>query len=278
MDARYLQGKNGIDLPEAFVEIFRLAALQAGCVARRLQDEISLHHKKGDSDESTALTAADLAAQDVILTLFHHSLPHIAVDAEEDTPLVKLFPAEDGVRPLVIIDPVDGTLNYSRGSEEYAVMAALCLEGVYRASVVLLPARDTIYWTTGEEASCRQGGGATRPCRITATDETVLVTPFVEPALGRRLEGAGFATALSRCSAVDGLAPVLGRAGAAVSSRLDRRSAVAWPITLAAGGTVLIDGKPWQGEDPANRFGPEATVVVAGTRSLAERLVEVLKS
>ncbi len=62
------------------------------------------------------------------------------------------FPPEDGHRPLIIIDPIDGTLNYYRGSDDYAVMAALCREELYQAAVVYFPAPHTMYWTTGDGA------------------------------------------------------------------------------------------------------------------------------
>lgn len=263
----------------AFVEIFRVAALQAGCVSRQLQQEVSLQHKNGDSDESTALTAVDLAAQQLILHLLHATMADLAVDAEEQTSAVTLFPPEDGHRPLVILDPIDGTLNYFRGSDDYAVMAALCIEELYQAAVVYFPVADTMYWTTGNGAYCRERSGTTQRCSTAERrDNHLLVSPFVAPELRRRLEAAGFSTKLSRCSAVDALAPVSGRAAAAINSRLDRRAAIGFPITTAAGGTVMIDSRVWQGEDPANRFAPRSTVVVASSLGLAERLSSLLVS
>ena len=65
------------DQPEKqFIEVFRLAALQAGALARRLQGEISGETKKNFSTpEGAALTQVDLAAQDVILHLLHETFP-----------------------------------------------------------------------------------------------------------------------------------------------------------------------------------------------------------
>lgn len=261
----------------SFVEVFRIAALQAGSVSRHLQGEISLHRKNGDSELSTALTAVDLAAQQLILHLLHATMADLAVDAEEETSAVALFPPEDGRRPLAIIDPIDGTLNYFRGSTEYAVMAALCMEDLYQAAVVYFPVADTMYWTQGDGAYCRERQGKKQRCSITERPgRHLLVSPFVAPALRLRLEAAGYSTELSHCSAVDALAPVSGRAAAAINSRLDRRAAIGFPITIAAGGTVMIDDRTWQGEDPANRFNPQSTVVVAGSAALAEKLSTLL--
>ncbi|MEJ2688493.1 MAG: inositol monophosphatase family protein [Deltaproteobacteria bacterium] len=267
------------DPSAAFVEVFRVAALQVGCVSRHLQHEISLHRKSGDSDESTALTAVDLAAQQLILQLLHATMADLAVDAEEETSAVTLFPPEDGQRPLIIVDPIDGTLNYFRGSDDYAVMAALCIKEQYRAAVVYFPVPDTMYWTTGEGAYRQERKGGKQLCSTAGRPGNhLLVSSFVDPKLRRRLEEAGYTTELSHCSAVDALAPVSGRAAAAINSRLDRRAAIGFPITVAAGGTVLIGERTWQGEDPANRFDPKSKVVVAGSATLAEKLNTLLTS
>mgnify|MGYP005847569439 CR=1 FL=1 len=275
MKKHNLKDMKKAELVSVFLENFRLGAFLAGCVARRLQAEVSLQHKNGDSDESSALTAVDLAAQDVILSLLYAGLPEIAVDAEEDTPLVGLFAAEDG-RPLIIIDPIDGTLNYYRKSEDYAVMAALCIDGRYEAAAVYFPAVGALYWTDGGQCLYRRNGGSGQACKIEENDRTVLVSPFVPDRLCQQLEKGGFSTILSRCSAVDALAPVLGRATAAVSCRIDRRSAVGWPITLAAGGGLVVDNGFWHGEDPADRYEKQALVVVAGSPQEAERIGRLL--
>src|SRR5688572_24641297 len=112
--------------PERFVEVFRVAALQAGQVARYLQGQVQKHEKPGEvTAESAALTAVDLAAQDVILHQLWAAEPRLRIDAEEDTELVSRFQDAPEDAPLVVIDPVDGTLNYTLGSQDYAVMGSL---------------------------------------------------------------------------------------------------------------------------------------------------------
>jgi len=276
-----LHGNHGpaADNPTAlFLKVFRVAALQAGSLSRQLRGKVSLQRKSGNSEEATALTALDLAAQEVILHLLHATMACLAVDAEEETSAVNLFPPEDGSRPLAIIDPIDGTLNYFRGSDDYAVMAALCLHNIYRAAIVYFPVSDTMYRTDGNAAFCRQGPGEERRCTVAHSGRHLLLSPFVTPAQRRQLEAAGFTTEISHCSAVDALAPVSGRAAAAVNSSLDRRAAIGFPITVAAGGTVMIDGRIWQGEDPAKSFKPQSTVVVAASAELAEQLSGLLQS
>jgi len=132
--------------PERFVEVFRLAALQAGQVARYLQGQVQNQEKAGETTaESAALTAVDLAAQDVILHQLWAEAPELRVDAEEDTELVSRFASAASDAPLVVIDPVDGTLNYTLGSQDYAVMGALLVRGFYEAAVVAFPAHGELY-------------------------------------------------------------------------------------------------------------------------------------
>ena len=200
----------------------------------------------------------------------------LSVDAEEQTATLELFPDYDGHRPLVIIDPIDGTLNYIKGSDDYAVMAALHLKGLYRAAVVYFPVTDVMYWST-EKGSFYQGGKQDeRPCAVKRRDRHLLISPYLDTEKRILLEAVGFTTEVSRCSAVEALAPISGRAAASINIRLDRRSAIGFPITVAAGGTVTIDKAIWQGEDPIKGYDPQSTVVVAGSTELAAELNELL--
>ena len=108
-----------------FTKVFRVAALQAGWIARRLQGEVCAQTKKGEkSPEGSALTSVDLAAQDVFFLLLHEAFTEVNMDAEEKTDTLRLFPDNDPGRPTIFVDPVDGTLNYIQGSPDYAVMGA----------------------------------------------------------------------------------------------------------------------------------------------------------
>lgn len=133
-------------LDHEFVRTFRLVALQAGAVARHLQGKVKAERKGSGTPESDALTAVDLATQDVILHLLHDRMPEVAMDAEEDTPALSLFERPDPQAALVVVDPVDGTLNYIRRSDDYAVMGALLREQRYTAAVIYFPAYGTCYW------------------------------------------------------------------------------------------------------------------------------------
>jgi fructose-1,6-bisphosphatase/inositol monophosphatase family enzyme len=269
------------DKPEKqFIEVFQLAALQAGSVARRLQGEIQLQSKnKFSTPEGAALSAVDLAAQDVILHLLHGAFPEAAIDAEEETDTVQLFPPFQGDRPLVIVDPIDGSLNYMKGSLDYAVMGAWFSQGLYRAALIHFPARRELYWAV-------RGGGCwhqrdwQKPAPVDRGNLTaqVLVTPSVDEAWSKRLRMAGFEVALSRCSAVDSSAPATKRAAAALSpGRPCRRRAIGFLLTTEAGGTVIIGDRVWQGEDPLTFSTGRGPNLVAYSSELAAKIIAVLK-
>src|SRR6187551_1147497 len=239
--------------PERFVEVFRLAALQAGQVARYLQGQVEKQEKAGETTaESAALTAVDLAAQDVILHQLWAALPEIRVDAEEDTELVGRFAGAASDAPLVVIDPVDGTLNYTLGSHDYAVMGALLVRGFYEAAVVAFPAHGELYSAIrGAGAWVERKDGV--PERLVAPPprERVLVSPRVPEAAQERLRKAYSEVTVSRCSAVDSSIVGLGRARASVSeARSDRRRAIGYLISLECGGVTWHGEHPWAGEDP----------------------------
>ena len=137
--------------PREWLEVFGLAARQAGAVAGYLQAQIRLDDKGGGSPEASALTAVDLAAQEVVLLALHARFPTLAVDAEEDTPAVARFPRSG--RDLAVVDPIDGTLNYANGSPDFAVMGSLLRDGVYVASLLHFPVQGRTVWAI-------RGGGA----------------------------------------------------------------------------------------------------------------------
>jgi len=266
--------------PERFVEVFRLAALQAGQVARYLQGQVDKREKAGElSAESAALTAVDLATQDVILHQLWAAAPHIRVDAEEDTELVARFHDAPSDAPLVVIDPVDGTLNYTLGSQDYAVMGALIIAGFYEAAVVAFPAHGELYSAIrGQGVWVERALGAREPLVAPPPHERVLVAPHVPDAVRQRLAAVYPDVTVSRCSAVDACVVALGRGRAAVSEgRSDRRRAVGYLISAECGGVTWHGDRPWQGEDPDTLPESSAPSITADSPDTARRVLDLVR-
>lgn len=269
---------NGPAYDREFIRVFRLAALQAGAVASHLQGNVRGGTKEGRTPEAEALTAVDLATQDVILHLLHEQLPSIAMDAEEDTPTVALFEHADVQAPLVVVDPVDGTLNYIRGSDDYAVMGALVREQRYTAAVVHFPAPGRTYWAIRGQGCYSLGPeGHEKRRSVSGAADRIFYSPRTPKPWRKRLGRHAAEVSLCRCSAVDGSAPASGRARASIAEgRADRRRTIALFLSLEAGGTVRMGDHLWQGEDPETLPDDCGPTVVADTPELAQAILDAV--
>ena len=263
-----------------FIEVFGLAARQTGCLARRLQGKIGLHDKAGhDTPESAALTPVDLAAQDVLLLALCDVFPQAAVDAEEKTESARIFRPEGAHAPVIVVDPIDGTLNYGEGLPDYAVMGAWIASGFYRAALVHFPHGGDLYWARqGSGCFVKKSGRGTVLAAMEALPARVLATSGVPDDWCADLQDAGFEVSVSRCSAVDATAPVTGRAAAAITQgRPDRRRAIGFLPTLEAGGVVWTGDRWWGGEDPAGLTADRGLTVVADSRDTVARIGHALR-
>ncbi len=271
-----------MDERKRFLEQLDLSTRQAGAVAIHLQGKVEIEAKPEESScEGQALTAVDLATQDLILHQLLTDCPDVAVDAEEQTQLLKQFAPEDGRRPLIVLDPVDGTYNYTQGSPQYAVMAGLIIEGVFQAALIRYPTRNQTYWAT-RHGGCFVQSDAQKPEAVKVetraegkrTTPPILLSPGVSEAKRRGLEQR-YKTSVCRCSAFDGACLPLRTARASVAEgRADRRRAIALFLSLEAGGVVTMGGQDWQGEDPQGLSTDRKPTICAENRELAVHLQE----
>jgi fructose-1,6-bisphosphatase/inositol monophosphatase family enzyme len=263
---------------ERFLEVFRLAAWQAGAVARRLQGRVEAGIKEGQSSpEAAALSSADLATQDVLLLALRDALPDTAVDAEEETELAGAFPAEGSGRSVVVVDPIDGSFGYLRGSPDYAVMAGWLEGNAYRAALAYFPAWDETYWAL-QGAGCwrRRGGGEAEKIVVGEGGARLLVPPGLPESTRRALATTGLELVVNRCSAVDGVAPLAGRAAASIAwGGPDRRRGIALFLALTAGATVRVGSQPWDGEDPVQAPAADGPTIAAAGAQRAGKLLRL---
>lgn len=110
------------------------------------------------------VTEVDLAAQDLIVTRIQEHFPGHQIVAEEGETAVPLW--QNGGNPVCtwIIDPIDGTSNYSRGWPNFAVSIALAVDGMPELGVVYDPVHEELYtavsgagsFCNGEPLQCSQ--------------------------------------------------------------------------------------------------------------------------
>jgi myo-inositol-1(or 4)-monophosphatase len=137
-------------------------------VLRSFHGNLKDVRKKGAID---LVTEADIASEKVIVAAIRSEFPDHEVLAEESG-------KTSGDRRFQwIIDPLDGTTNFSHGLDLFAVSIAFHVEGIPRVGVVFNPA-------TGEffEAAAGQGarlnGQTIRVSGRDALKESLLVTGF----------------------------------------------------------------------------------------------------
>ncbi len=100
------------------------------------------------------VTAADIEAEKFLLKTLCQILPGSVALGEESVSsgTISLDILHDDA-PVWIIDPVDGTQNFAKGKETFAVMVSLCRQGEILAGWIHDP-------LTNRTATAEQGGGA----------------------------------------------------------------------------------------------------------------------
>lgn len=138
------------------------AAYQAGAPSGMAQ--------KGDDGP---VTAADRAANHIILTQLHQAFPDDALLSEEEP--------ESWVTAgewTWMIDPLDGTEEYLKANGEFMVMIGLAHRGVPVVGVVIEPATMDEYWASRGHGAWRLALGASEPSRlaVSATSDPAQMT------------------------------------------------------------------------------------------------------
>jgi myo-inositol-1(or 4)-monophosphatase len=133
------------------------AARGAGALLRNGFGQAHSVRMKGPTDPVTEM---DRAAEEYILRVLRAATPDCGFLAEESG----LVSGKTGDR--WIVDPLDGTVNYSRGSPWFCVSIALERAGELEVGVVYDPLREDLY-------AAQRGVGATlndRPIRVRPTE------------------------------------------------------------------------------------------------------------
>jgi len=108
------------------------AAREAGAAAFALQASVTATSKS----DGSPVTQGDLAADAVIRHHLTLNFPHDALLSEERPD----SSARLSQKRLWIVDPIDGTSDYLKGSGEWAVQLALAVDGELRLGILDLPA------------------------------------------------------------------------------------------------------------------------------------------
>ncbi len=125
--------------PAALLAAIRPIAEEAGRATMRFYGLTEATEKA----DGSPVTAADQAAEDIILPALRHLTPDIPVVSEEE--------ASQGLSPQLtgdrfwLVDPLDGTREFLSGNGEFTINIALIEGGAPILGVVVIPARGETY-------------------------------------------------------------------------------------------------------------------------------------
>ncbi|MFM2041699.1 MAG: 3(2),5-bisphosphate nucleotidase [Pseudomonadota bacterium] len=244
------------------------AALLPGMIAAaRAAGTAILHHYEAGTDESrkadgSPVTAADTAAEGVILPALYHLAPGIPAVAEEAFARGEIPALDNG--PFWLVDPLDGTKEFIKRNGEFTVNIALVTRAGPLAGVVHLPVTGEMFAAAGPGTATRQAAdGAVESIRARSAPAqglTIMVSRshaegevlerFLAdwPVADRLVAGSS----LKFCRIAQGLADLYPRLG----PTMEWDTAAGHAVLLGAGGTVTdLDGAPLTYGKPGFRNG-----------------------
>lgn len=121
-------------------------AKKAGDAVLERFGKVGVHYSKTDAIWDV-VTKADLLSEKIITSAIRKKYPDHGIISEEEGS------TKEGAEYVWIVDPIDGTLNYSRGVPMFGVMIALVHRGEVILSSINMPA-------TGELFFAKAGRGA----------------------------------------------------------------------------------------------------------------------
>lgn len=142
------------------LETARLAAHEAGRLLRRDWQDPTPERQKGFRHW---VTDADIALQETITTLIRERHPTHGFLAEEES---SHLPA--GGDTIWIIDPIDGTTNFSRGQPNFCISVAAASQGQPQVGVIYDPLREELF-SASRQDSARLNGDE---IQVSDTNET----------------------------------------------------------------------------------------------------------
>lgn len=246
-----------MDLISLLSSVLEIADAAGEKVLRIYKTDFKVDYK---ADESP-ITAADLASHQVIIDGLRDLTPDIPILSEEGAG-IRWDERRQWTR-FWLIDPIDGTKEFTQRTDEFTVNIALIEDGEPVLGVVTAPALNLAYWgSKGEGAHKRDSAGITHKITVAEPQGKVRVVAskshlnedtkaFIEKFESRELVQAG--SSLKFCRIAEGQADIYPRLG----PTCEWDTGAAHAVLSAAGGKVeTLDGSPLQygKEDVLNPF------------------------
>ncbi|WP_404363773.1 3'(2'),5'-bisphosphate nucleotidase CysQ [Marinobacter sp.] len=200
-------------------------------------------------EDKSPLTAADTASHDVIDERLQRLTPDIPILSEESANAP--WNQRRHWHRFWLVDPIDGTREFTNRSDEFTVNIALIENGIPVLGVVTAPALGEVFWgVKGEGAFKRESDGRERRISVVVPPSAKRVVAskshlneetraFIEKLGDHKLVQAG--SSLKFCRIAEGKADIYPRLG----PTCEWDTGAAHAVLSAAGGKVeTLDGKP----------------------------------
>lgn len=154
---------------EKELEVARRLAREAGAILMEFYRDGAEVHWKGHDDP---VTAADRAANEMLVRELHRHFPNDAILSEE-------LP-DDRARlnydRVWMVDPMDGTKQFIERLDEFAVMIGLAVAGEAKLGVVYNPATDRMYYAAPGAGAFIEEKWTTKRLRVSdLSDSTKMI-------------------------------------------------------------------------------------------------------
>ncbi|MBY5961284.1 MULTISPECIES: 3'(2'),5'-bisphosphate nucleotidase CysQ [Marinobacter] len=226
-------------------DVIKIADEASEKVLHIYQSDFKVNYK----EDHSPITAADIASHDIIVKGLRQISRDIPILSEEGAEI----PWEERKkwRRFWLIDPIDGTKDFTQRTGEFTVNIAMIEDGEPVMGVVTAPALKEAFWgIKGEGAHMRDRTGRVHRIRVAEPKDTLRVVAsknhlneetraFIE-ALGSH-ETVQAGSSLKFCRIAEGHADIYPRMGP--TSEWD--TAAAHAVLVAAGGKVQTpEGQP----------------------------------
>lgn len=226
-------------------DVIKIADEASEKVLHIYQSDFKVNYK----EDHSPITAADIASHDIIVKGLRQISRDIPVLSEEGAEI----PWEERKkwRRFWLIDPIDGTKDFTQRTGEFTVNIAMIEDGEPVMGVVTAPVLKEAFWgIKGEGAHMRDRTGRVRRIRVAEPKDTLRVVAsknhlndetraFIETLGAHETVQAG--SSLKFCRIAEGHADIYPRMGP--TSEWD--TAAAHAVLVAAGGKVQTpEGQP----------------------------------
>lgn len=139
-------------------EIKKIAKTAGEEILKYYNEEYKIEYKT--SDESSPLTEADLASNEIILSeLEKYGYPILSEETKDDSKRLKS-------EYVWIVDPLDGTSDFVGKTDEFSVLIGLVQNGEPVLGVVYEPAKGVFYWAEKGEGAFMEKDGEVKKIQV----------------------------------------------------------------------------------------------------------------